>query len=149
MKEQKKYDAQDFNSLYKELDDLYHDVALEIGIPDSALTVLYTVCRIGGGCLQKDVCGQAYVSKQTVNSAIRKLEAAGYLYLAQGKGRDKHIYLTDAGEKFAAEKVLPIVTAEDNAFSSLTPSEQQELFRLMKKYADNFRRNLKNTRWHS
>ena len=33
---------QQFNHFYKELDDLYHEIALKIGISNSALAILYT-----------------------------------------------------------------------------------------------------------
>lgn len=92
--------VQEFNSLYKELDDMYHEIALRMGVSDCVLTILYTICRMGGGCQQRDVCECAYVSKTTVNSAIRKLESMGYLYLEQGIGRNKHIYLTEKEKIF-------------------------------------------------
>ena len=97
----------EFNHIYKELDDLYHEIALKIGISNSALAILYTVCVLGDGCLQKDVCQEAYISKQTVNSSVRKLEKNGYLYLEQGTGRDKHIRLTEMGRRFVKEKIRP------------------------------------------
>ena len=74
-------EVQQFNRLYKELDDLYHEIALAMGLSDSAFAVLYMVGTLGDGCLQRDICREAYVSKQTVNSSMRNLERQGYLYL--------------------------------------------------------------------
>lgn len=132
--------VQEFNSLYKELDDMYHEIALQIGVSDCVLTILYTICRMGGGCQQRDVCEHAYVSKTTVSSAIRKLESKGFLYLEQGKGRDKHIFLTEEGKAFSAKYVCPLIRTEDEAFSSLDGKEQELLLKLVGKYVAHFRR---------
>ena len=70
-------EVQQFNRLYKELDDLYHEIALAMGLSDSAFAVLYMVGTLGDGCLQRDICREAYVSKQTVNSSMRNLERQG------------------------------------------------------------------------
>ena len=59
MKIHQEYEVQQFNRLYKELDDIYHEIALAIGVSDSALAVLYVVCTLGDGGLPKDVCREA------------------------------------------------------------------------------------------
>lgn len=134
-----RYDAQDFNRLYKELDDLYHDAALKMGISDSELTILYAVSRLGGGCLQRDICEQACISKQTVNTAVRKLEREGLLCLGTQTNRNKQIHLTEAGMRFARENICPLVQMEDEAFWALRAEEQEELLRLTRKYVEGFR----------
>ncbi len=128
-----------FNSLFKELDDLYHEIALKLGISDSAFTILYVLCKQGNGCLQRDICQQSYCSKQTINSSIRRLVQEGYLYLTPGQGRDKHIHLTDAGTVFIDTKIRPIIEMEDLAFSSFSSRERKEFLRLLKKFVDTFR----------
>ena len=85
---------QQFNHFYKELDDLYHEISTATGLSDSAFDVMYVVATLGDGCLQRDICREAFVSKQTVNSSVRNLEKKGFLLLEQ-HGRDKQIYLTD------------------------------------------------------
>lgn len=39
MEERQQNDVNEFNRLYKEMDDLYHDIALKLGLSDSALTI--------------------------------------------------------------------------------------------------------------
>ena len=73
-----------FNRIDKELDDVYHEVALRMNISDSAFTIFYIIHELGDGCLQKDICREAFANKQTVHSSIQKLEREGYLYLQQG-----------------------------------------------------------------
>lgn len=135
MKIHQEYEVQQFNRLYKELDDIYHEIALAIGISDSALAVLYVVCTLGDGCLQKDICREAYVSKQTISSSVRNLERNGFLYLEKS-GRDKHICLTEKGRQFVEQKIRPVVDMENGAFLEMEPDERAEFIRLSQKYVD-------------
>ena len=137
MKIHQEYEVQQFNRLYKELDDIYHEIALAIGISDSALAVLYVVCTLGDGCLQKDICREAYVSKQTISSSVRNLERNGFLYLEKS-GRDKHICLTEKGRQFVEQKIRPVVDMENRAFLEMEPDERAEFIRLSQKYVDLF-----------
>lgn len=137
MKIHQEYEVQQFNRLYKELDDIYHEIALAIGVSDSALAVLYVVCTLGNGCLQKDICREAYVSKQTISSSVRNLEKKGFLYLEKS-GRDKHICLTEKGRQFVEQKIRPVVDMENRAFLEMEPDERAEFIRLSQKYVDLF-----------
>lgn len=123
-----------FNDLYHEMDQFYHNIALQSGLSDSAFWIFYTICEHGDGCLQRDISNLACASKQTVHSAIHKLEQEGYLYLEQGKGRDKHIHLTRQGEELIEEVIVPVVELENAAFAEMGTEETQELLRLTKKY---------------
>lgn len=104
---------------------------------DSALAVLYVVCTLGDGCLQKDICREAYVSKQTISSSVRNLEKKGFLYLEK-RGRDKHICLTEKGRQFVEQKIRPVVDMENGAFLEMEPEERAEFIRLSQKYVDLF-----------
>lgn len=63
-----------FNCLYKEVDEIYHEIALKMGMSDSGFIILYALAELGDGCLQKDIVGMYYISKQTVNSSISNLK---------------------------------------------------------------------------
>lgn len=104
---------------------------------------MYVVCVLGDGCLQKDICREAYTSKQTIHSSVRNLEWRGYLYLEKGNGRDKHIRLTETGRKFIDEKIRPVVEAENRAFQEMSGEERSLFIRLSGKYVENFGRLLK------
>ena len=66
------------NYLTAELDGLYHQAALGVGLADSTMLVLYTIYDNGGSCLLRTIYQQPGISKQTVNSAIRKLKATTF-----------------------------------------------------------------------
>ena len=90
-----------FNHLMGEIDGLYHDAAVALGLSESAMKVLYTICCHGERCPLRAICRQSGMSKQTVNSALRKLEGAGAVYLEAAGGRSKNVCLTDAGRELA------------------------------------------------
>ena len=124
----------EYNRIYKEVNNVYHDAATKFGLSNSTFDILYTICEVGDGCLQKDVCDATFIPKQTVNSAIRKLEQEGYLTLSNGKGRSKHIHLTESGHTLLKETIFPIVEAENEAFTELSPEECDLLLKLHGKY---------------
>lgn len=134
MEFQQGHEWKEFNRLYKELDDLYHELAANVGMSDSAFCIMYAIVEMGDGCLQKDISKQYSLSKQTINSSIQNLKKKGYISLVQGKGQDKHIYLTDAGQQIAEEKILPVINMENEVLLDMTPKESQELLRLTRKY---------------
>ncbi|MGM9526205.1 MAG: MarR family winged helix-turn-helix transcriptional regulator [Peptococcaceae bacterium] len=131
-----------FNRLFRESNKLYHDLAIKLSLSDSAITILYTLCQLGDGCLQKDICEQSCSSKQTINSSVRRLEQAGYLTLKPGKGRDMHMFLTEAGKQLASEKIAPVIERENAAFFALSDAEQIELLQLSEKYFFNLQEQL-------
>ena len=58
----------EFDSLYKMIDDVYHEIALSMDLTDSAFLILYCLLELGDGCSQKDICKLYSISKQTVQS---------------------------------------------------------------------------------
>ena len=132
-----------FDLLYKEMSDLYHETALSMGISDSAQIILYTVCELGNGCLQKDICERSFLTKQTVHSSVRKLEREGFLRRKPGKGRDVHLFLTEQGRALAERTVFPLAEAEFRTMETLAAEEQAELLRLTGKYVAALRAQLR------
>lgn len=65
------------------------------------------------------------------NSSLEKL---GYIYLSNGKGRNMHINLTDAGRDYIKETIYPIITLENEAISSLTEDERRQMLILQSKH---------------
>ena len=44
-----------YNYLVSEIDSVYHEAALRLGLSDSALNILYAICDNGEGCLLQDI----------------------------------------------------------------------------------------------
>ena len=127
---------QAFDRMFKEEMDLYHDIAQGLGLSDSALCVLYAMCQLEDGCLQRDICANCYLSTQTVHSAVRVLEGKGLLRTEPGRGRDRHLYLTPAGAAAAEQTVLPLSQRETAAFTAMSREDQETLVRLTRTYLD-------------
>lgn len=91
----------EFDSLYKMIDDIYHEIALSMHLTDSAFLILYCLLELGDGCSQKDICKLYSISKQTVNSSVKSLEDKGFLIRKAGVGRDIHLFFTEFGREFS------------------------------------------------
>ena len=124
----------EYNSLWREIELLWHEIAWKAGVSDSAFAILSTILELGEGCLQRDICDMNYISKQTIHSAIKKLEQEGLIVLGQENGRDKRVYHTPEGKAFARERILPYADAENQVFAEMSKEESTELLRLTELY---------------
>ena len=111
-------DLKRFNHLIGELDAVYHEMWLRLGLSDSESKILYTTCNFGDSCLPADVCRLTGLSKQTVNSAVRKLEGEGVLYAEAADGRAKRLCLTEEGKRHAGRTAFRILELENEVFVS-------------------------------
>ena len=132
-----------YTYLAGEINALYHEAAVKMGVSDSVQNILYVLCEKDGRCLQSEVSKLTGISRQTINSAIRNLEKDGIVYLEQGKGRNTILRLTEKGEKFAKEKMYPLYEAENKIWNEWTPEEQQQYLILTQKYRDGLKKYLK------
>jgi len=130
------------NYLTSEMDALYHQSSLKLGITDSVSIVLYTIFDTGESCFLSDIYKKSGINKQTVNSAIRSLEADGILYLEQHTGRTKTVVLTDKGKDYVRKTVAKLYEAEAEAFDSWSTEEINTYIRLMEKYVECFRKQI-------
>lgn len=133
----------EYNRIYKETNSIYHDIAVKLKLSDSAFDILYAICQLGDGCLQRDISFLSATSKQTINSSIRKLEQQGHIALKPGKGRQMHIFLTDTGKELVKERIFPVIEIENKTFDAMTEEESRELLRLSRKYNEILEQNAK------
>lgn len=132
--------AGQYTYLAGEINALYHEAAVKMGLSDSAQNILYVLCEREGHCLQSEISKVTGISPQTINSAIRRLEKDGIAYLEQGKGRNTILCLTEKGKKFAAEKIDPLYEVENKIWNEWTDEEQQQYLALTKKYRDGLKK---------
>lgn len=128
--------------LSSELDALYHLSSLKFGISDSVSIVLYTIFDAGGECLLSEIYKTSGISKQTINSAIRSLEAEHLICLKQMDGRSKMVSFTEEGKEFAENTVARLLAAEMGAFESWSEQEVGLLMDLIEKYVDSLRKQI-------
>ena len=65
----------EYNNVLKSIDDCYRNIAKRYGFSEAAFWTLYTLRMEPGNITQSDVCTVLYQPKQTVNSALKKLES--------------------------------------------------------------------------
>ena len=115
------------NCLLSEMDAAYHEAAQRQGQNDSTSRILYAVCESTG------------LSKQTVNSALRKLEADGILYLEPSGARSKRVCLTEAGLRVADATAGRLIRLENSIFDEWPAEDVQQYLGLMERYLQAFR----------
>ena len=120
-----------FNRETKKLDDVYRSAAKSCGISECAFWILYTLRVEEKPFTQAEICEFLIEPKQTVNSALKKLVAEGYLALSSGADqRSKLVRLTPKGEQLARARIDRIPEAEAAALRAMTPDERGALIRL-------------------
>lgn len=130
-----------FNLLLSEIDAAYHDAALRLGLSDSAMLILYTICWCDGECLLSNITSGA--SKQTINSALRKLEADNIVCLEAFEGRKKKVRLTEEGNQFVKDTVFRLIEVENAIFNIWSDEEKNTYIELTRRYLTDFRERIK------
>ena len=130
------------NLLFSETDAAYHEAALKLGLSDSAMLILYTVCSQGGACPLNDITHTSGVSKQTINSALRKLETEGMVRLETIGARRKRVCLTESGKELAERTVFRLIKAENEILGSWSEEEQTLYMELTHRYLISFKEKL-------
>lgn len=115
------------NYLTSEIDSAYHEAALKLGLSDSSVMILYTLCEHGGECLLSDITHISGVSRQTVNSSLRKLEQSGTVITSAVDGKLKKVCLTNSGRAMAEKTAGRIIEIENKIFS-LWPKQDIETY---------------------
>lgn len=130
--------VRDIDVIYRETDRLYYEFARDCGLSTIAFWSLVKVITDGGSTTQAQIADEYSFSRQSVNSAIKGLEAKGLVRVAneRGKGRRKAVSLTEAGTAFCAQHITPAVDAERRAFETLPPQDRDEFVRIVRAYTD-------------
>ena len=131
------------NCLASDMDSLYHRAASKLGLSDSVMLVLYLLYENGGKYPLGNIRRETGMRKQTLNSAVRKLESEGVLRSeSEGSdcdGRTKLLRLTEKGKEYADSTVARLFGAECSTFDGWTDKEIHEYLRLTEKYTESFR----------
>lgn len=129
-----------YNYLIGETEATYHEIALKLGLSDSAMQILYAICDNGESCLLQEICRSSGLSKQTINSAIRKLEQEGIVYLENVGQKAKNVCLTDSGKEFVQRTALRVIEIENSIFESWREEDVEFYLRLTEQFLVDLRR---------
>lgn len=124
----------EYNRIMKENEDFYRDVAKELGLSESVFWILYTL-RTGYATVQKEICACMHQPKQTINSALKKMETDGYIEMTCGNDRrSREVLLTKKGISLCEKTVDLIIEIECAALDSLSEREQELFLSLFRKF---------------
>ena len=114
----------EYNKETKRFDDLYRCAAKQCGISECAFWILYTLRAEERQFTQAEICEFLIEPKQTVHSALKKLEAEGYLARTSSADlRSKHVALTEKGEQFARTWIDRVPEAETAVLGAMPEEE--------------------------
>ena len=132
------------NLLYSEIDGIYHTAALKLKLADSVLAVLYVLRTEENQCSISDICKVTGIGKQTINSALRKMEREGIILLKAMDGRKKTVTLTEKGAALSITTADRLIDAENQAIADWSSDEISEYLRLMRKFRDCLKKEIDN-----
>ena len=125
----------EYNHVYKENTAISRDLSIRLGLNESTFWILYTLRIEEPPVTQSDMCAILAYPKQTVKSALKKLEQEGLLTLFGERGRGgKPIRLTEAGIKLAEQTVDLVIEGEQKALLDFSAEEQAQLLTLTRRY---------------
>ena len=134
MKELMTTELRRLNYLTSEIDSTYHQAAVKLRLSDSTMMVLYSAYNNGGSCLVSEICKISGTSRQTIHSAIRRLESEGLIELKADSGRKKQVCLTKKGIDTSKNSVKKLVELENDIMGSWTKEDQEQYLELTKRY---------------
>ena len=122
------------NDLYRRENEIYQKIARKIGLSDSAFAILYDL-HDQDGLTQAQLAAGNCLSKQTVNSSVKRLEEEGYVRI-EAQGRTTRIWLTADGRRLAKQRIEPVIEAECAALRRLSARDRQLLHTYYRVYLD-------------
>lgn len=133
-----------FNYLMGETSALYHKAALKLGMSDSVMSILYTILSEGSPCSIGTIRRLSGLSRQTINSALRKMEEDGIICLKSVDKKQKSAVFTEKGERLVEETVAKLIDAENRVYGAWSESERAEYLRLTGRYLDEIKKEIDN-----
>ena len=116
---------------------------MKLGLSDSESMVMYMLYDAQEALTQSDIVKATGLSKQTLNSAIRKLEKDGIIILEKMNGKSKKIVMTDKGRVLIAQKIKPLADTEDRVLDSWTEEDRWKYLELIETFKKQFEEEVK------
>lgn len=112
----------------------FHLASSKLGLNDSEMSIFYVINRCGEGCNQCELYKQTGQRRSTINSAIRKMEKEGLLYLEPGDGRNTRVFLTEEGRRRSHETVGRLLRIEEGIVETWDEGEQTQFVALTTRF---------------
>ena len=111
---------------------LYRQAALQFGLSECSMWVLYFLISSDEPLTQHELTERIMFPKQTINSAVMSLAQKGYLELrtVAEKRSTKQVVLLPEGEQLAVNTVKKMRTAEERAVKALGQEKIEQFIAL-------------------
>lgn len=132
-----------FSTFYRILtstNDIYQEMQRRSHPPSSEYWVMFSVyqdkCRFS-----HEICLVAFMSRQTVSLAVKKLMARGWISLIPSaeSRRMKEIRTTEKGLAFAEKYIFPLGMMEEKAWNKLDAEEREGLIAASSRFQSYFK----------
>ena len=125
-----------YQAIRRKTDDEWDGAINRFGMAKGQLMIIWTLYDFKRPCTQKEICDDWYESKQTINSAAKKLVEEGYIDIAPSpeNSREKLLVFTEKGKFLAMRTVGKLIFAEKSAFAKLSSEEQEAAIDLGEKF---------------
>jgi len=132
-----------YNSLLKEMDEIYRHLAKSMGLSECTLWILYALRVEKNAPTQSEIGRFLFQPKQTVNSALKKMEDEGLIEFFYANDRkNKQIYLTKSGKALAEKTADKVIQAEYASLLGLSLQEQEAFLQLYQQYVRLLHKNM-------
>lgn len=123
---------------------LYNTWTMSHNINYYVLFVLY-VLDTHSSMSQKKICEYTGITKQTVNSVIRKLKQKNYVILSNDveDKRARKVVLTEEGSKYAQKILTPLYNFENNIFNIMGEEKVKQMIESITLFNTIFEKQLK------
>jgi DNA-binding MarR family transcriptional regulator len=125
---------EDVGSVNGIISSTFHRAAFKLGLNDSEMSIFYVISRRGEGCNQSELYKRTGQRRSTINSAIRKMEKEGLLYLEPGDGRNTRVFLTDKGRRRSRKTVGRLLEMEESIAEAWDESERRQFVELNSRF---------------
>lgn len=127
---------EELETIRRKTDDVYRSAEGMFGFSKGVMMIIWTLSAFKRPCTQKEICDDWCESKQTINSAAKKLIEDGIIDIAPSPDnfREKLLTFTEKGRFLAMRTAGKLIEADNNAFERLTEEEQKEMVRLNRRY---------------
>lgn len=136
-------DLRRINHIMGETNAVYHDIWARMGLSDSVAVILYTLVNLGSIAPLSDITRLTGSPKQTLNSALRKLERQALVELRTAGGRKKLVCLTQKGLELAETTVCRVMELENSIFDGWSDMDLTAFVELNQRYLNQLREKTK------
>lgn len=129
-----------YNHLIEEIDSVYHEMSLRLGISDGEMMVLYAIWESGDRRALSEIVRVTGASKQTIHSSVRKLEKRGAVILKATDGKHKEACLTEEGCALAERTAGRVMRVENEVFEAWSEEDVEKYLALTERYKTELQR---------